>query len=103
VRTKDLCWFVGTIYDPRELPGVSTAGPGIRRGVTLELLVLGQLYLFPIYVEDKLVVSIMSRTKVAFVLLHASSNCHNSTQILLYSKLPSTNRSFDKRFSLVEP
>ena len=23
-----------TIYDPRELPGVSTAGPGIRRGVT---------------------------------------------------------------------
>jgi hypothetical protein len=25
---------VGTIYDPRELPGVSTAGPGIGRGVT---------------------------------------------------------------------
>ena len=24
----------GTIYDPRELPGVSTAGPGIGRGVT---------------------------------------------------------------------
>jgi hypothetical protein len=34
VRTKDSCWFVGTIYDPRELPGVSTAGPGIGRGVT---------------------------------------------------------------------
>jgi hypothetical protein len=34
VRTKDLCWSVGTIYDPRELPGVSTAGPGIGRGVT---------------------------------------------------------------------
>jgi hypothetical protein len=34
VRTKDSCWCVGTIYDPRELPGVSTAGPGIRRGVT---------------------------------------------------------------------
>jgi hypothetical protein len=34
VHTKDLCWFVGTIYDPRELPGVSTAGPGIGRGVT---------------------------------------------------------------------
>jgi hypothetical protein len=34
VRTKDLCWSMGTIYDPRELPGVSTAGPGIRRGVT---------------------------------------------------------------------
>jgi hypothetical protein len=25
---------VGTIYDPRELPGVSTIGPGIGRGVT---------------------------------------------------------------------
>jgi transposase InsO family protein len=34
VRTKDLCWYVGTIYDPRELPGVSTVGPGIGRGVT---------------------------------------------------------------------
>jgi hypothetical protein len=28
VRIKDLCWSVGTIYDPRELPGVSTAGSG---------------------------------------------------------------------------
>jgi hypothetical protein len=28
MRTKNLCWSVGTIYDPRELPGVSTAGPG---------------------------------------------------------------------------
>jgi hypothetical protein len=26
---KDSCWYVGTIYDPRELPGVSTAGPGL--------------------------------------------------------------------------
>jgi hypothetical protein len=34
VRTKDSCWSVGTIYDPRELPGVRTAGPGIGRGVT---------------------------------------------------------------------
>jgi hypothetical protein len=34
VHTKDLCWFVGTIYDPSELSGVSTAGPGIGRGVT---------------------------------------------------------------------
>jgi hypothetical protein len=33
VRTKDSCWSVGMINDPRELPGVSTAGPGIRRGV----------------------------------------------------------------------
>jgi hypothetical protein len=34
VCAKDPCWFVGTIYDPRELPGVSTAGLGIGRGVT---------------------------------------------------------------------
>jgi hypothetical protein len=34
VRTKDSCWCVGTIYDPTELPGVSTAGPGIGRSVT---------------------------------------------------------------------
>jgi hypothetical protein len=34
VRTKDSCGSVGTTYDPRELPGVSTAGPGIGRGVT---------------------------------------------------------------------
>ena len=29
VRTKDPCWFVWMINDPRELPGVSTAGPGV--------------------------------------------------------------------------
>jgi hypothetical protein len=40
VRTKDPCWSVGTIYDPRELLGVSTAGPGIGRGVTI----VDQLY-----------------------------------------------------------
>jgi hypothetical protein len=40
VCTKDSCWFVGTIYDPSELPGVSTVGLeitvglGIGRGVT---------------------------------------------------------------------
>jgi hypothetical protein len=34
VRTKVSCWFMGTIYDPRELPEVSTAAPGIGRGVT---------------------------------------------------------------------
>jgi hypothetical protein len=27
VHTKDSCWSVRTIYDPRELPGVSTIGP----------------------------------------------------------------------------
>jgi hypothetical protein len=37
VLTKDLCWSVGTIYDPRELPGVSTAGPGIGWDVTFRL------------------------------------------------------------------
>jgi hypothetical protein len=34
VCTKDSCWSVGTIYDPRELLGVSTVGPGIGRGIT---------------------------------------------------------------------
>jgi hypothetical protein len=34
VCTKDSCWSVGTIYDSRELPGVSTAVSGIGRGVT---------------------------------------------------------------------
>jgi hypothetical protein len=29
VRIKDLCWSTGIIYDPRELPGVSTTGPGL--------------------------------------------------------------------------
>jgi hypothetical protein len=29
VRTKDPCWSVGTIYDPRELSRVSTIGPGV--------------------------------------------------------------------------
>jgi hypothetical protein len=33
VRTKDSCWSVWTIYDPRELPGVSIASLGIGRGV----------------------------------------------------------------------
>jgi hypothetical protein len=32
VRTKYSCWSVGTIYDPRELPGVSIAGPEIGQG-----------------------------------------------------------------------
>jgi hypothetical protein len=34
VCTKDPCWYVGTIYDLRELPGASTAGLGIGQGVT---------------------------------------------------------------------
>jgi hypothetical protein len=34
VRIKHSCWSVRTIYDPRELSGVSTASPGIGRGVT---------------------------------------------------------------------
>jgi hypothetical protein len=33
VRTKDLYWSVETIYDLRELSGVSTIDPGIGRGV----------------------------------------------------------------------
>jgi hypothetical protein len=31
VHTKYSCWSVGTIYDTRELPGVSTIGPGLDR------------------------------------------------------------------------
>jgi hypothetical protein len=34
VCKKVPCWSVGAIYDPRELPGVSTAGSWIGRGVT---------------------------------------------------------------------
>jgi hypothetical protein len=29
VHINGSCWSVGTIYDPSELPGVSTVGPGI--------------------------------------------------------------------------
>jgi hypothetical protein len=44
---KDPCWSVGTIYDPRELPGVSTIGPGIGRGVTkifVKIIIFGKKY-----------------------------------------------------------
>jgi hypothetical protein len=34
VCIKDPCWSVGTIYDPRELPGVRTASLEIGQGVT---------------------------------------------------------------------
>jgi hypothetical protein len=34
VSTKESCWSVGTIYDTSELVRVSTAGPGMGRGVT---------------------------------------------------------------------
>jgi hypothetical protein len=30
VHTKDSCWSVGTIYDPRELLVVSTTSPGVH-------------------------------------------------------------------------
>jgi hypothetical protein len=36
MRTKGSCWSVGTIYEPRELPGVSTVGP-IGRDVTSDI------------------------------------------------------------------
>jgi hypothetical protein len=35
---------VGTIYDPRELPGVSTVGPGIGRGVTTCTQILDDIF-----------------------------------------------------------
>jgi hypothetical protein len=31
ILEKDSCWSVRTIYDPRELPGVSTIGAGVDR------------------------------------------------------------------------
>jgi hypothetical protein len=31
VRTKDLCWYVGMVYDLRGLPGVSTTSLGVDR------------------------------------------------------------------------
>jgi hypothetical protein len=34
VRTKDSSWSMETIYDPRELPRVSTTGTEIGWGVT---------------------------------------------------------------------
>jgi hypothetical protein len=42
VCKKDPCWSVGTIYDPGELPGVSTAGPGLD-GVLHTLTSVGAL------------------------------------------------------------
>jgi hypothetical protein len=35
VGTKDSCWPMGTIYDSRELIGVSTVGTDIGRGIIL--------------------------------------------------------------------
>jgi hypothetical protein len=29
VRRKDLGWSIGLVYNPRELPGVMTARPGV--------------------------------------------------------------------------
>jgi hypothetical protein len=29
VHTKDSCWSMGTIYDPRELSGVTNVGPRV--------------------------------------------------------------------------
>jgi hypothetical protein len=37
VRTKDPCWYVGTIYDTREPPGVSTVGPGVDGVLQLDI------------------------------------------------------------------
>jgi hypothetical protein len=48
VRTKDTCWSVGTIYDRRELPGVSTAGPGFGQGFTPAYLRLSRWHVGPV-------------------------------------------------------
>jgi hypothetical protein len=31
MRTKDSCWYVGILYGPRELTGVSIVGPRVNR------------------------------------------------------------------------
>jgi hypothetical protein len=35
VRTKDSCWYVGMIYDPRGLSEVSTAGSRVNEVLQL--------------------------------------------------------------------
>lgn len=52
----------------------------------LELMELGTLYPFPIFVEAMLVVSIGLMMKDVSDSLHTFSNCHIFAQILLYSK-----------------
>jgi hypothetical protein len=44
VCTNDLCGSLGTIYDPRVLPGVSTAGLGVKMGVRNGLFSVGHTY-----------------------------------------------------------
>ena len=36
VCIKGSCWSVGTIYDPRELSGVSIVGPGLDGVLQIE-------------------------------------------------------------------
>jgi hypothetical protein len=50
VSTKGSCWFVGTLYDPRELLGVITAGPGIGWGVTATPYGIEDVWCFPVHV-----------------------------------------------------
>jgi hypothetical protein len=55
VHIKDSCWSMGTIYDPRKLPGVSTSGLGIGRGVTvhieIDFLIMSSLMLVRLLLE----------------------------------------------------
>jgi hypothetical protein len=50
VCTKDSCWSVGMIYDPRGLPGVSTAGTGVdgvlQKGEGIVILIVLPCYGF---------------------------------------------------------
>jgi hypothetical protein len=38
VRTKDSCWFVGMVYGPKELSGVSIVDPRVDGVLHMELL-----------------------------------------------------------------
>jgi hypothetical protein len=45
VRTKDLCWSMGTIYNPRELPEVSTTGLGVDGVLHIGLIKIHKCYI----------------------------------------------------------
>jgi hypothetical protein len=47
--TKDPCWSVGTIYDPRELPRVSTADPEVDEVLHYQNMRPSRLNIWPLH------------------------------------------------------
>jgi hypothetical protein len=70
VRTKDSCWSVETIYDLRELPGVSTVGLGIGRCVILSLSLSLTPFLIlsisPFPIQSSLLVVVEDKKKIRY-------------------------------------